>query len=163
MNSSPSRPSRTSRYEAFGVFGTIFRGLDRKTPILFLRAAPKTPNELYHNPPPRPRPLTGLLRPRAQAGLNPDFDVMDPRSLNIVTYALCGFSNVGSVGMTLSALAGARPASAAPRAPRQGADGAAAAAIAPNKIEAVTRLALRSLLAGAMANFLNAALVGTLI
>jgi nucleoside permease NupC len=34
---------------------------------------------------------------------------MTERSLNIVTYALCGFSNIGSVGMTMSAMTAIAP------------------------------------------------------
>ena len=63
------------------------------------------------------------------------------RAVQIIVYALCGFSNIGSVGMTLSAMS----------------------AIAPEQNDNVAKLAMRSLVAGATANFLNAALIGTLL
>jgi CNT family concentrative nucleoside transporter len=44
-----------------------------------------------------------------QNGNSDEFDPMTERSLNIVTYALCGFSNIGSVGMTMSAMTAIAP------------------------------------------------------
>ena len=41
-----------------------------------------------------------------QKGFSEEFEPMTERSLKIATYALCGFSNIGSVGMTIS---GQRP------------------------------------------------------
>ena len=49
-------------------------------------------------------------------------------------YALCGFSNIGSVGMTMSAMT----------------------AIAPGQTKVVNEVVIRSLIAGCCANFLNA-------
>jgi hypothetical protein len=37
-------PNLLGTYEAFGVFGTIFRELEWKTPIFYWRAIPETPN-----------------------------------------------------------------------------------------------------------------------
>ena len=78
-----------------------------------------------------------------QAGQHPDFEALSPRSLNIITYALCGFSNIGSIGMTISALN--------------------SVVETPAQQDHIGRLALRALLAGVSANLLNAALVGVLI
>jgi CNT family concentrative nucleoside transporter len=44
-----------------------------------------------------------------QNGFSDEFEPMSERSLNIVTYALCGFSNLGSVGMTMSAMTAIAP------------------------------------------------------
>eukprot|EP01046_Picozoa_sp_COSAG06_P093642 COSAG06_NODE_39820_length_408_cov_1.000000_2_plen_79_part_00 len=44
-----------------------------------------------------------------QNGFSNEFEPMSERSLNIVTYALCGFSNLGSVGMTMSAMTAIAP------------------------------------------------------
>jgi concentrative nucleoside transporter, CNT family len=44
-----------------------------------------------------------------QNGFSAEFEPMTERSLNIVTYALCGFSNIGSVGMTMSAMTAIAP------------------------------------------------------
>eukprot|EP01046_Picozoa_sp_COSAG06_P013330 COSAG06_NODE_804_length_12172_cov_15.171954_9_plen_117_part_00 len=44
-----------------------------------------------------------------QNGASDEFLPMTERSLNIVTYALCGFSNIGSVGMTMSAMTAIAP------------------------------------------------------
>ena len=44
-----------------------------------------------------------------QHGFSDEFEPMSARSLNIVTYALCGFSNIGSVGMTMSAMTAIAP------------------------------------------------------
>ncbi len=44
-----------------------------------------------------------------QNGFSDEFQPMSERSLNIVTYALCGFSNLGSVGMTMSAMTAIAP------------------------------------------------------
>ena len=46
-----------------------------------------------------------------QKGFSEEFEPMTERSLKIATYALCGFSNIGSVGMTIS---GQRPRPSTP-------------------------------------------------
>jgi len=63
------------------------------------------------------------------------------RSLTIVTYALCGFSNLGSIGMTLAAMT----------------------PVVPTRAADLTELAGISMIAGMCANYLNAAIAGMLI
>ena len=68
-------------------------------------------------------------------------DSMDPRSVVIVTYALAGFANLGSVGIMLGGIGG----------------------IAPDRRHDLARLGMRSLLGGTMATFMTAAIAGILL
>lgn len=68
-------------------------------------------------------------------------DVLEPRSFTIATYALCGFANLSSIGIQIGGIG----------------------ALAPARKDDLTRLGLRAMLAGTMANLLSAAIVAMLI
>lgn len=68
-------------------------------------------------------------------------DALDPRSVVIVTYALAGFANLGSIGIMIGGIGG----------------------IAPDRRHDVARLGLRSLLAGTMATLMTASIAGMLL
>jgi len=63
---------------------------------------------------------------------------LDPRSIVIASYALCGFANFGSIAIQIGGLGG----------------------MAPERRGDVARDALRALLAGSLASFLTAAIAG---
>jgi len=65
-------------------------------------------------------------------------ETLDPRSIVIASYALCGFANFGSLAIQIGGLGG----------------------IAPERRSDVARDALRALLAGSLASFLTAAIAG---
>ena len=66
---------------------------------------------------------------------------MDPRSFTIATFALCGFANLGSIGIQIGGIS----------------------ALAPNKRHQLAQLGFRAMIAGTMANLLSASIVGMLI
>jgi len=66
---------------------------------------------------------------------------LDPRSFTIATFALCGFANLGSIGIQIGGLS----------------------ALAPNKRHQLAELGFRAMLAGTMANLLSASIVGVLL
>jgi CNT family concentrative nucleoside transporter len=66
---------------------------------------------------------------------------LDPRSVVIASYALCGFANFGSLGILLGGLGG----------------------IAPSRRPDIARDGLRAVLAGALATFSTGALAGLLL
>jgi concentrative nucleoside transporter, CNT family len=65
-------------------------------------------------------------------------NLISKRSEIIVTYALCGFSNLSSIGVQLGGLG----------------------IMAPNRIEDLTKIAFRSLISGTIACFLTANIAG---
>lgn len=66
---------------------------------------------------------------------------LSPRTNLIMVYAMCGFANLGSVGMMVSALS----------------------ALAPDRRGDIVSLGLKSLLAGTLATVMTGAVVGTLV
>jgi CNT family concentrative nucleoside transporter len=66
---------------------------------------------------------------------------LDPRSFTIATFALCGFANFASIGMQIGGIG----------------------ALAPTRRGDLARLALRAMLAGTLANFVTAIIVGFLL
>jgi len=62
-------------------------------------------------------------------------------SFSIATFALCGFANVGSIGMQIGGIG----------------------ALVPNRRNDLAQLGLRAMLAGTMANFMSASIVSILI
>ena len=68
-------------------------------------------------------------------------DQLSPRSRLIMTYALCGFANFGSLGIMIGGLG----------------------ALAPERRAEVAALGLRSILAGTLATLMTGALVGALL
>jgi len=66
---------------------------------------------------------------------------LTPRTFSIATFALCGFANIGSIGMQIGGIG----------------------ALAPNRRNDLAQLGLRAMLAGTMANLMSASIVSILI
>ena len=66
---------------------------------------------------------------------------MDPRSFTIATFALCGFANLGSIGIQIGGIS----------------------ALAPDRRHDLAQLGFRAMLAGTAANLLSASIVGILL
>jgi CNT family concentrative nucleoside transporter len=66
---------------------------------------------------------------------------LDPRSVTIATFALCGFANLSSIGIQIGGIG----------------------ALAPNKKGELARLGVRAMLAGTMANLMSASIAGILL
>ncbi|MBZ5705250.1 MAG: NupC/NupG family nucleoside CNT transporter [Acidobacteriia bacterium] len=73
--------------------------------------------------------------------LGPQRAALDPRSFTIATFALCGFANLGSIGIQIGGIG----------------------ALAPNKKGELARLGVRAMLAGTMANLMSASIAGMLL
>jgi CNT family concentrative nucleoside transporter len=73
--------------------------------------------------------------------LGPQKALLDPRSFTIATFALCGFANLGSIGIQIGGIG----------------------ALAPNKRGELARLGVRAMLAGTMANLMSASIAGMLL
>ena len=67
--------------------------------------------------------------------------LLDPRSVTIATFALCGFANLSSIGIQIGGIG----------------------ALAPNKRAELARLGVRAMLAGTMANLMSASIAGMLL
>ena len=65
---------------------------------------------------------------------------LDPRSRLIMLYAMCGFANMGSVGIMIASITG----------------------MAPERREVIVPLAMRALLSGTMSSMLTGAIIGLL-
>ena len=63
---------------------------------------------------------------------------LDPRSYLIATYALCGFANLGNIGIEIGGIG----------------------SLAPNKKGELAKLGIRAMLAGTMANLMAASIAG---
>jgi CNT family concentrative nucleoside transporter len=66
---------------------------------------------------------------------------LSPRSVAIVTFALCGFANFSSIAIQMAVTGG----------------------LAPNQRPTIARLGIRALIAGSLANLMSAALAGLLL
>lgn len=77
----------------------------------------------------------------AFAELGPMRDTLDPRSFTIATFALCGFANFSSIGIQIGGIG----------------------ALVPERRHDLARLGLRAMLAGTLANFITAIIVGFLL
>jgi concentrative nucleoside transporter, CNT family len=77
----------------------------------------------------------------AFAQLGPLKESLDPRSFTIATFALCGFANFSSIGIQIGGIG----------------------ALVPERRHDLARLGLRAMLAGTLANFLTAIIVGFLL
>lgn len=64
--------------------------------------------------------------------------VLSPRSFTIATFALCGFANLGSIGMQIGGIG----------------------ALVPERRNELARLGVRAMLAGTMANLISASIAG---
>lgn len=67
--------------------------------------------------------------------------LLDPRTVTIATFALCGFANLSSIGIQIGGIG----------------------ALAPNKRRELARLGFRAMLAGTMANLMSASIAGMLL
>jgi CNT family concentrative nucleoside transporter len=67
--------------------------------------------------------------------------ILDPRSVTIATFALCGFANLSSIGIQIGGIG----------------------ALAPNKRSELAKLGFRAMLAGTMANLMSASIVSLLV
>ncbi|MGB0065632.1 MAG: nucleoside transporter C-terminal domain-containing protein, partial [Terracidiphilus sp.] len=65
-------------------------------------------------------------------------DQLDDRSFTMATYALCGFANLGSIGIQVGGIG----------------------ALVPERRNDLARLGVRAMLAGTMANLISAAIAG---
>ncbi|MEO8260661.1 MAG: nucleoside transporter C-terminal domain-containing protein [Acidobacteriota bacterium] len=77
----------------------------------------------------------------AYSQLGPMKAAIDPKSFTIATYALCGFANLGSIGIQIGGIS----------------------ALAPTRRHDLARLGIRAMLAGTLANFMTAAIAGLLV
>ncbi|MGH9386435.1 MAG: NupC/NupG family nucleoside CNT transporter [Vicinamibacterales bacterium] len=77
----------------------------------------------------------------AFAQLGPMKETLDPRSFTIATFALCGFANFASIGIQIGGIS----------------------ALVPERRGDLARLGLRAMIAGTLANFLTAIIVGFLL
>ncbi|HEX6922403.1 MAG TPA: NupC/NupG family nucleoside CNT transporter [Bacillales bacterium] len=71
----------------------------------------------------------------------PQIKELSDKTVAIVTFALCGFANIGSMAMIIGGLGG----------------------MAPNRRSDIARLGLRAVVAGTLANLLSAAIAGMMI
>jgi CNT family concentrative nucleoside transporter len=72
---------------------------------------------------------------------NPDFATVSERTKTILTYALCGFANVGSIGIQLGGLG----------------------PLAPDRREALVQLGLRAMIGGLLACYMTACLAAIFV
>jgi len=77
----------------------------------------------------------------AFAQLGPLKETLDPRSFTIATFALCGFANFSSIGIQIGGIG----------------------ALVPERRHDLARLGLRAMIAGTLANFMTAIIVGFLL
>jgi concentrative nucleoside transporter, CNT family len=77
----------------------------------------------------------------AYSRLGPLKETLDPRTFTMATYALCGFANIGSVGIQIGGIG----------------------ALIPERRNDLARLGLRALMAGTFANFITACIAGLLL
>jgi CNT family concentrative nucleoside transporter len=74
----------------------------------------------------------------AYIGLGAQKALLSPRSFTIATFALCGFANLGSIGMQIGGIG----------------------ALVPERRNELAKLGVRAMLAGTMANLISAAIAG---
>jgi CNT family concentrative nucleoside transporter len=77
----------------------------------------------------------------AYSRLGPMKASLDPRTFTIATYALCGFANIGSIGIQIGGIG----------------------VLAPERRNDLARLGVRALVAGTLANFVSACIAGLLL
>ena len=77
----------------------------------------------------------------AYTRLGPMKATLDPRTFTIATFALCGFANLGSIGIQIGGIG----------------------VLIPERRNELARLGLRALLAGTLANFVSACIAGLLL
>src|SRR6266536_444270 len=114
------------------VFGAVF------APMAWLIAIPRQDCRVVGNLLGTRMVLTELV---AFSVLGTQNAAMDPRSVTIATFALCGFANLSSIGIQIGGIG----------------------ALAPNKRGELARLGVRAMLAGTMANLMSASIAGMLL
>jgi concentrative nucleoside transporter, CNT family len=77
----------------------------------------------------------------AYSSFAPEIANLSPKTVAVVSFALCGFANLSSLAILLGGLGG----------------------LAPNRRNDIARLGVRAILAGTLANLLSAAIAGMLI
>lgn len=77
----------------------------------------------------------------AYASLGPMKESLDPRSFTIATFALCGFANLGSIGIQIGGIG----------------------SLVPERRQELARLGLRAMVAGTLANFASACIAAILL
>jgi concentrative nucleoside transporter, CNT family len=77
----------------------------------------------------------------AYTSLGPMKEALDPRSFTIATFALCGFANLSSIGIQIGGIG----------------------ALVPERKADLSRLGVRALVAGTLANFMTACMAGMLL
>src|ERR1700686_1310791 len=114
------------------IFGVIF------APIAWVIGIPKHDCLILGNLLGPPMVLNELV---AFSMLGGQKAALDPRSVTIATFALCGFANLSSIGIQIGGIG----------------------ALAPNKRGELARLGVRAMLAGTMAKPLSGSLCGILL
>ncbi|MFQ5504860.1 MAG: NupC/NupG family nucleoside CNT transporter [Planctomycetota bacterium] len=84
--------------------------------------------------------VTELIAYKSLAGMTQD-GVLSERSVTISTYALCGFANLGSIGIQIGGIS----------------------ALAPGRRSDLARLGVRAMMGGAFASWMTAAVAGILV
>jgi len=74
----------------------------------------------------------------AYAQLGPIKESLDPKSFLVASYALCGFANLGSIGIQVGGIG----------------------SLIPERRSELAKLGLRAMLAGTLANFMTACIAG---
>jgi CNT family concentrative nucleoside transporter len=74
----------------------------------------------------------------AYIGLGAQKATLSPRAFTIATFALCGFANLGSIGMQIGGIG----------------------ALVPERRNDLAKLGVRAMLAGTMANLISASIAG---
>ena len=77
----------------------------------------------------------------AYTSFAPEIASLSPKSVAIITFALCGFANLSALAMLVGGLGG----------------------MAPSRRKDIADLGLRAIIAGTLANLLSAAIAGMLI
>lgn len=70
-----------------------------------------------------------------------DSQAISQRSIDIATYALCGFANIGTIGISIAGIG----------------------SLAPERQSDLARMGVRAMIAGAIANFMTASIAGLLL
>jgi CNT family concentrative nucleoside transporter len=73
--------------------------------------------------------------------MSKELSTLEPRTATILTYALCGFSNLGSIAIQIGGIGG----------------------MAPSRRGDLAKLGIRALIGGTLACFMTAAVAGMLI
>ena len=77
----------------------------------------------------------------AYSFFGPEIESLSPKTVIVISFALCGFANISSIGILLGGLGG----------------------IAPNRRSEIAKLGFRAILAGMLASLLSAAVAGMLM